>query len=270
MTQLAPPDTTSARTAHEHQHRPSHISAEEWHVRVQLAASYRLMAVAGVNDLTYNHLSARVPGEPDRYLVKGERQLFEQVTASSLLKYDLAGNKISDSADAVSRGGQVIHAGVFEARPDIQAVFHTHTTANLAVSMQKIGLLPLNQHALRVYSRTGYHRFAGFEFDFESRKDLAASLGDKLFLVMQNHGALICGRTVPEAYVEHHNFEFACRAQVAALSAGGVDQLIVPPDDVIAYATAQVEKYLTTITEHSRDWGALLAQARKLDPAFEQ
>lgn len=263
-------DLKSAQIAAGQAARPGQISPEEWHVRVQLAASYRLMAHAGVNDLTYNHLSARVPGAPDQYLVKGERQLFEQVTASSLLKYDLAGNKLSDSADGVSRGGQVIHAGVFEARPDINAVFHTHTTANLAISMQKVGLLPLNQHALRVYSRTGVHPFNGFEFDLESRKALAASLGDKLFLVMQNHGALICGRTVPEAYVEHHNFEFACKAQVAALTAGGVEQLIVPPKEVVDRATAQVEKFLTRITEDSRDWGALLALARNIAPEFEQ
>ncbi|MGE8637583.1 MAG: class II aldolase/adducin family protein [Achromobacter sp.] len=251
-------------------HRPAHVSPEEWHARVQLAASYQLMAHAGINDLTYNHLSARVPGEPEHYIIKGERQLFEQVTASNLLKYDLAGNKVSDSSDSVSRGGQVIHAGIFEARPDIHAVFHTHTTANLAVSMQKIGLLPLNQHALRVYSRTGYHLFNGFEFDLESRKALAASLAGKYFLVMQNHGALICGRTIPEAYVEHHNFEFACRAQVAALSAGGVEQLIIPPKEVVEHATAQVERFLTKITEDSRDWGALIALARKVAPEFEQ
>lgn len=246
------------------------VSAAEWSTRVALAASYRLMAAAGVNDLTYNHLSARVPGEPKHYLIKGERQLFEQVTASSLLKYDLDGNKLSDSADSVSRGGQVIHAGVFEARPDINAVFHTHTTANLAVSMQKVGLLPLNQHALRVYSRIGYHPFSGFEFDFESRKALAASLEGKYFLVMRNHGALICGRTIPEAYVEHHNFEFACRAQVAAFSAGGVEQVVVPSDEVIAHAISQVERFLSVITEDGRDWGALLQQARALDPEFER
>lgn len=251
--------------------RPSNlIDPREWQARVALAASYRLMAAAGVNDLTYNHLSARVPGEPEHYLIKGERQLFEQVTASSLIKYDLDGNKLSDSDDSVSRGGQVIHAGVFRARPDIHAVFHTHTTANVAVSTQKVGLLPLNQHALRVYSRTGYHSFNGFEFDVESRGALIGSLADKYFLVMRNHGVLICGRTIPEAYVEHHNFEFACRAQIAALTAGGVDQLEVPSDEVVARTTAQVERYLTQIDENGRDWGALLALARKLDPGFEQ
>ncbi|SDV48964.1 class II aldolase/adducin family protein [Chitinasiproducens palmae] len=263
---LAP--VLSPVVSRDHDHRPAHISTAEWQARVALAASYRLMAAAGVNDLTYNHLSARVPGEPDRYLIKGERQLFEQVTASSLLKYDLDGNKLSDSSDGVSRGGQVIHAGVFAARPDIHAVFHTHTTANLAVSMQKIGLLPLNQHALRVYSRVGYHPFSGFEFDLASRKALADSLADKYFLVMRNHGALICGRTIPEAYVEHHNFEFACRAQVAALTAGGIEQLIVPTDEVIAHATAQVERFLSVIDENGRDWGALLAQAYALDADF--
>ncbi len=228
-----------------------------------------LMAVAGVQDLTYNHLSARVPDEPDTYIVKGERQLFEQVTASSLVKYDFDGNKRSDSPHTVSRGGQVIHAGVLQARPDIQAVFHTHTTANLAISMQKAGLLPLNQHALRVYSRLGYHDFHGFEFDPESRHVLTKSLEGKYFLVMRNHGALICGRTIAEAYVEHHNFEFACRAQVAALTAGGVDQLVIPSDEVVKYACGQVDKYLTTITEEGRDWVALIEYAHEQFPGFD-
>lgn len=244
------------------------VSDAEWRTRVALAASYRLMAAAGVEDLTYNHLSARVPDAPDTYLIKGERQLFNQVTASSLVKYDFRGNKLSDATDSVSRGGQVIHAGILEAREDINAVFHTHTTANLGVSMQKAGLLPLNQHALRVYSRTANHPFRGFEFDDESRKVLVDSLKGKYFLLMRNHGALICGRTIPEAYVEHHNFEFACRAQVAGLTAGGVDQLVIPPDDVVQYATAQVEKFLSVITEDGRDWGALLKQAYALDPGF--
>lgn len=244
------------------------VSDAEWKARVQLAASYRLLAAAGVDDLTYNHLSARVPDQPNTYLIKSERQLFNQVTASSLLKYDFEGNKLGDITGSVSRGGQVIHAGILESRPDVNAVFHTHTPANVGLSAQKVGLLPLNQHALRVYSRTAYHDFHGFEFDFEARKQLVDSLGDKFFLVMRNHGVMICGRTIPEAYVEHHNFEFAAKAQIAALSAGGVDQLVVPSDEVVAYASAQVDKFLTTITEDGRDWGALLQQAYALDAGF--
>ncbi|MNV69794.1 Decarboxylase NovR [compost metagenome] len=162
----------------------------------------------------------------------------------------------------------MIHAGILAARPDIHAVFHTHTPANVGLSAQKVGLLPLNQHALRVYSRTAYHDFHGFEFDFEARRQLVDSLGDKFFLVMRNHGVMICGRTIPEAYVEHHNFEFAAKAQIAALSAGGVEQLHVPSDAVVAYASAQVEKFLTLITEDGRDWGALLQQAHAVAPDF--
>lgn len=244
------------------------VSEAEWKTRVTLAASYRLLAESGVDDLTYNHLSARVPDQPGAYLVKSERQLFNQVTASSLLKYDFEGNKLDHAPGTLSRGGQVIHAGILAARPDINAVFHTHTPANVGLSAQKVGLLPLNQHALRVYSRTAYHDFHGFEFDFEARQQLVNSLGDKFFLVMRNHGVMICGRTIPEAFVEHHNFEFAAKAQVAALSAGGVEQLIVPSDEVVAYATAQVEKYLTVITEEGRDWEALLKQAHAVAPDF--
>src|SRR5258707_7314358 len=143
------------------------VSEAEWQARVELAACYRLMAAAGVFDLTYNHLSARLADRPEHYLIKGERQLFQQVTASSLVKYDFAGTKLIDSPHAVSRGGLVIHAGVLEARPDIHAVFHTHTAANMAVSNHKWGLLPVTQHALHFFNANGYHHFPGFCFVLE-------------------------------------------------------------------------------------------------------
>jgi ribulose-5-phosphate 4-epimerase/fuculose-1-phosphate aldolase len=197
------------------------VSAEEWRVRVALAASYRLLAEAGVSDLTYNHVSARVPGEPDNYLIKSEDELFDEVTASSLVKYNLRGDKLSNNPGHVSRGGLVIHAGVLEARPDLGAVFHTHTSANIAVGAQKFGLLPLSQHS---YNRVGYHDFKGFEFDIEGRARLVADLGaNNKILTVRNHGVLVVGETVGETHVEHVLFETACRAQVASLSAGSVD-----------------------------------------------
>ena len=243
------------------------VSEAEWQTRLELAACYRLMAHAGVFDLTYNHLSARLPDRPDHYLIKGERQLFQQVTASSLLKYDFAGNKLIDSPHSVSLGGLVIHAGVLEARDDLAAVFHTHTAANIAVSCHKCGLLPISQHALHFYGTIGHHAFAGFEFDLEGRKRLNADLAGRRVMLMRNHGALVCGRTIPEAYVEHHNLEMACQAQIGALAAGGVDQIVIPSDEICRHAAEQAHRR-GTITRDSRDWGALVALADALDPSY--
>jgi ribulose-5-phosphate 4-epimerase/fuculose-1-phosphate aldolase len=243
------------------------VSEAEWQARVELAACYRLMAHAGVFDLTYNHLSARLPDRPEHYLIKGERQLFQQVSASSLVKYDFAGNKLIDSPHAVSRGGLVIHGGVLEARPDIAAVFHTHTAANIGVSTHKCGLLPISQHALRFYGAIGYHEFTGFEFDLEGRQRLNRDLEGKYVMLMRNHGALVCGRTIPEAYVLHHMLELACQAQVAALAAGGVDRIVIPSSEVAAHAARQANGH-GPITRDSRDWAALLELADALDPSY--
>lgn len=244
------------------------VSPEEWKVRVALAASYRLMALAGITDLTYNHLSARVPGEPDHYLIKSEHELFEEVTASSLLKYNLQGDKLSDNPGRVSRGGLVIHAGILEARPDLVAVFHTHTPANMAVGAHKFGLLPLTQHSLRFYKRVGYHDFKGFEFDLEGRKRLVADIGTQNVLIMRNHGVLVGGRSVGEAHVEHHFLEAACRAQVAALSAG-FDQLVVIDDAAASYAAQQIEERWL-IDENTRDWPALIRGLDRIDPSYKE
>lgn len=246
------------------------VSPAEWEARVKLAATYRLMAHFGITDLTYNHLSARVPDHPDRYLIKGQHQLFEEVTASSLLTYDLRGEKVVDTGDYVSLGGLVIHGGVMEARPDLMAVFHTHTPANMGVSVQKFGLLPLTQHAVRFFNRVSYHDFTGFELDLEQRKRLVDALDDKLILIMRNHGVLVCGRSIPEAFVLHHFFETACRAQIAALTAGGgIDNLVLTPDDVAEYAAKQMES-LGEREEDQHDWPALMRLVQRLDPSFAE
>jgi ribulose-5-phosphate 4-epimerase/fuculose-1-phosphate aldolase len=242
------------------------VTEAEWEARVKLAACYRLMAHAGVTDLTYNHLSARIPDRPDRYAIKGEHQFFDEVTASSLLVYDFAGEKIYPSEDSVSRGGLVIHGGVMEARPDIMAVFHTHTAANIGVSAQRCGLLPITQHSVRFFNRIGYHDFKGFEFDLEGRERL--DLEGKLMLVLRNHGVLACGRSIPEAYINHHFFELACQGQVAALSAGGPEALFVPDDELAESAAVQAAK-TGHRDENHRDWAALLRLADRIDPSYK-
>lgn len=240
----------------------------EWRTRQELAASYRLMAAFGFHDLTYNHLSARVPDAPDRYLIKSETQLFEQVTATSLLLYNLAGDKLSTSAEKVSPGGLVIHGGVFAARPDLNAVFHTHSAANMGVSAQKCGLLPVCQHSLLFHNRLAYHNFEGFEFEVGMREKIVRDLGQHKVMLMRNHGSLVCGRTVPEAYFLHHYFEMACRAQIAALTAGGPDALVLPPPEICEHGAQQMEKR-GIVTADGRDWPALFKLARQVAPDFD-
>jgi ribulose-5-phosphate 4-epimerase/fuculose-1-phosphate aldolase len=239
------------------------VSPAEWETRVMLAASYRLMAHAGIFDLANNHLSARIPDRPDAYLVKGQSQFFDEVTASSLLAYDFRGAQLYPSDDCVSPGGLVIHGGVMEARPDLMAVFHTHTPANIGVSAQACGLLPISQHAVKFYNRIGYHEFGGFEFDLAGRERLIRDLEGKRTLIMRNHGVLCCGRSIPEAYVSHHFLEMACRAQVAALAAGGTTALVIPSPEVAEHAARQSEK-----TDRTRDWPALMRLADRIAPTF--
>lgn len=250
---------------------PSHlqniVSAAEWETRVKLAACYRLMAHVGITDLTYNHLSARIPDRPDRYAIKGEHQFFDEVSASSLLVYDFSGERMYPADDSVSRGGLVIHGGIMEARPDIMAVFHTHTAANIGLSAQKWGLLPISQHAVRFFNRIGYHDFEGFEFDLAGRERLVRDIEGKLMLVLRNHGVLSCGRSIPEAYINHHFFELACQGQIAALSAGGPDALLIPTDELSERAAVQAAK-TGHRDENHRDWAALMRLADRIDPSY--
>jgi ribulose-5-phosphate 4-epimerase/fuculose-1-phosphate aldolase len=229
--------------------------SDERRARIELAASYRLLAHFGVSDLTYNHLSARVPGEPGRLLVKPRDMMFEEVTASSLAKHAFD--------DPALRGGaKVIHGGVLAARPDIHAVFHTHTPANMGVASQQHGLLMVNQHAVSFYGRIAYHEFGGFEFDPAMRAPLLASLGDKRVALLRNHGALVCGRSIAEAFVLHHFLEMACKGQIAALSGGAKVTLI--PDAVCEEGARQFE----AADPVGKDWGACLRLAERLDPSF--
>ncbi len=244
------------------------MTHSEWQTRLQLAASYRLMAAFGFHDLTYNHLSARLPDMPDQYLMKGEAQLFEQVTVSSLVLYDFAGRKVRPSPHQVSPGGLVIHGGVLEGRPDLMAVFHTHSPANMGVAAQTCGLLPVSQHSLLFHNRIGYHDFAGFEFDLAGRAALLRDLGPHLCMIMRNHGVLVCGRTIPEAYFLHHYLEMACRAQIAALSVGGLEGLTLPSPEICEHGARQMERR-GVVTAEGRDWPALFALAKTLAPDFD-
>jgi ribulose-5-phosphate 4-epimerase/fuculose-1-phosphate aldolase len=242
------------------------VSKAEWQARCELAAAHRLVAHFVFVDMTYNHVSVRVPGEPDHFLVKADSLFMEQVTASSLVKYDLEGNRVTDSEYKASAAAYNLHAAMLKARPNIVAVVHTHSPANLAVSAQKHGLLPITQQAMRFYNRIARYPNEVDDTTREGADKLAAALGDKWAMILENHGALVCGTTLPEAYIYHHFFELACRAQVGALAGGA--QLIIPEPEACA---VRVKKFgrVGVYDSKSRDWVASMALVEKLFPDYK-
>lgn len=235
--------------------------------RRQLAMAYRLLHRFGFDDLTYNHLSARLPGQAGRFVVKRDDELFEQVTASSLLVSGYHAVEPTNAAGKVSPGALVIHGAIMEARPEVNAVFHTHSPANMAVSAMRCGLLPLTQHAFIFHDRIAYHAFEGFEFEPHMREALVRDLKQADVMILRNHGVLVTGRTVPEAYFRHHYLEMACRAQVAAMAAGGIDQLVWPDDATCRHAASQMAAR-GTVDETGRDWRALTRLADSIFPDY--
>jgi ribulose-5-phosphate 4-epimerase/fuculose-1-phosphate aldolase len=245
------------------------VSEAEWRARVDLAAAHRGLAHYGVDDLTYNHLSVRVPDEPDKLLIKPFGFMFGEVTASSLEKFAFDGTPAKDGDEPLpplKGGGLVIHAGILKARADVNVVFHTHTPAAMGVAAQKHGLLPLNQHAMRFFERIRYHDFGGFEFDPAMRDPLLEDLGaDGWWMLLRNHGALICAKTIPEAFTIHHYLEMACRGQIAALSAGE-GNVVMPPREVCEFSRDQIEN--TPHAVGDKDWPAVLRLCERTDPGY--
>lgn len=244
----------------------SRISAAEWQARCELAAAHRLIAHFVFVDLTYNHISVRVPGEPGHFLVKADNVYMEQVTASNLVKYDLDGRQVEASAGKASPAAYNLHAAVLRARPDIHSAVHTHSPANLAVSAQRHGLLPLTQQAMRFYNRIARYPNEVDDTTREGAGQLAAALGDHWVMLLENHGVLVCGTTLPEAYIYHHFFELACRAQVGALAGGG--ELILPDPAVCAARAAKFGR-IGVYDSTSRDWVAGMALVEKLYPDYK-
>lgn len=205
----------------------------EHQTRVDLAACYRLVALYGMTDMIYNHITARLPGAEDVFLINRYGLHYTEITASNLLKVDLQGNIIDKPADCaygISRAGYVIHSAIHAARPDVQCVIHTHTRAGLAVSAMADGLMPLNQTALRFYKRIGYHDFEGPALDEAEKARLVDDLGAFNSMILRNHGLIACGPTVGEAFNLMYWLESACKAQVDALAGGRA--LVLPPEAV--------------------------------------
>src|SRR5512134_1081480 len=211
------------------------VSPAEWDMRVDLAACYRLVARYGMTDLVYNHITARIPGPEHHILINAYGMLYEEITASSLLKVDLDGNVVArpEGIDySVNAAGYVIHSAVHAAREDVTCVIHTHTRAGIAVSAMQEGLLPLSQTAMRFHGHLAYHDYEGPAFNRGERDRLVADLGARNAMVLRNHGLLACGQSIPQAFNVIYWLENACRIQVDAL--GCNRPLRVPPGAVVA------------------------------------
>lgn len=249
------------------------VTAEEWEARVNLAACYRLAARYGWVDLIYTHISARVPGPKEHYLLNPFGYMFDEITASSLVKIDLDGNIVDPSPHKIHKAGFVIHSAVHAARPDVGCVIHSHTRAGMAVSIMKCGLLPLTQHAMLFHGRVAYHGTEGFALDLDERQRIAADLGDKAVMILRNHGTLVAGSTVPETFSMMWHLEKALQAQVDALASG--QELTTPPKEV-AESTARMGFTSEPMPQYTdgksplgwMEWPALLRMLDRQDPSY--
>ena len=211
---------------------PPGMAAAEWRLRCELAAAYRLVAMFGWDDLVFTHISARVDGENGEptgaFLINPYGHMFEEITASSLVKVDARGVKLEDSPHDVNPAGFVIHSAVHAARHDVVCVLHTHTLNGVAVSAQKEGLLPISQHSIFVLSSLGYHDYEGVALRDDEKPRLVADLGANTHLMLRNHGLLTVGRSVAEAFLAMYFFEASCSIQVRAQAGGGALTAIEP------------------------------------------
>ncbi|KQW65082.1 aldolase [Variovorax sp. Root411] len=244
----------------------SSVSAEEWAVRVDLAACYRLLAQLRMTDWIYNHISANVPGEPGHYLVNAFGLLYEEVSASNLVKVDVKGNLVEDVPLVVNPAAFVIHGAIHEARPDANCVLHTHTAAGIAVSTQKEGLLPISQHALKFYGKVAYHDFEGIALDDSEKVRLVQDLGSKNAVILRNHGLLTLGHDVAKAFKEMYFLERACQIQINATS--GSQMLNMPQQEVCEHTAAQFANDNSFI--QGRDWLAMLRLLDRVDSSYKQ
>ena len=241
------------------------ISKAEWEARVELAACYRLIAHFRMTDWIYNHISARVPGDHEHYLINPFGLLYEEVSASNLVKVDVHGRLWEDAGLDVNPAAFVIHGAIHKARPEVGCVLHTHTAAGVGVAAQAHGLLPISQNAFKVFERVAYHDFEGIALDDDEQQRLVADIGAKDVLILRNHGLLTMGRTVPEAFELMFFLERACQIQIAALAGGS--KVLVPPDAVCVRTSAQFKGDSSYV--QGRDWQALLRLLDRIDPSYK-
>lgn len=247
------------------------VTPAEWKARVDLAACYRLVAHYGMSDMMANHISAAVPGEDNAFLINAYGMLYEEITASSLIKIDLDGNILArpdfGGLDyGINKAGYVLHGAIHRARHDVACVIHTHTWAGMALSALECGVLPITQTAMR-FLRIGYHDYRGVVLDRKEEESLVRDLGASEALILRNHGLVTVGKTIGEAFNWMHRLELTARSQLAAMATGA--KLVPVPDSVLQ------ETYLNYQPQTRRpyglmEWPALLRLMDRLDPSFRE
>ncbi|MEG2879919.1 MAG: class II aldolase/adducin family protein [Comamonas sp.] len=242
------------------------VSAAEWQVRQDLAAAYRLAAIHRMTDHIYTHFSARVPEEADHFLLNAYGLAFDEITASNLVKVDLRGSIVLDATGlGINPAGFVIHSAVHAARHDAACVMHTHTAAGIGVSAQQAGLLMISQHAMRFHGKLSYHDYEGVVLECGEQGRIVANLGRNKAMILRNHGLLVCGDSVADAFDELYYLERACQAQIAA-QAGG-QALCVASDEVAAKVAAQFD--LPHRPSRSKQWPPLIRMLQRVQPAYQ-
>ena len=241
------------------------VSAAEWRQRIDLAACYRLVAMFGWDDLIFTHISARVPGPEHHFLINPYGMMFDEITASSLIKVDLHGHKVLDSPNDINPAGFTIHSAIHAAREDANCVLHVHSVNGVAVSAQDEGVLPLSQHSILVLSSLAYHDYEGLALNEDEKPRLVRDLGNKRFLMLRNHGLLTVGSSVAEAFVAMYFFEAACMIQVRALAGG--QRLRRIGDSIVGGVQLQWDQ-LTRGAGGDLAWPALLRKLDRTDSSF--
>ena len=241
------------------------VSDEEWAIREDLAAAYRMIAFYGWDDLIFTHLSARVPGPEHHFLLNPYQLMFEEVTASSLVKVDVTGNPVEPTPFITNPAGFTIHSAIHMARDDAHAVMHLHTPHGQAVAAHQEGLLPLTQTAMLIRGEVAFHDYEGVAVDLDERDRLVADLGIKNAMILRNHGTLAVGKNVGECFIRIYYLERACQAQIMALSAG--DDVNTPPQGA-PEITAEQGAVGLPMAANFLAWPALKRKAYRLDPSF--
>ncbi len=241
------------------------VSAEEWQLRCDLAACYRLAAAYGWSDLVFTHISARIPGPEHHFLINPYGLMFDEITASSLVRVDQDCKQLSASAFPVNPAGFVIHSAIHQAREDAGCVLHTHTRAGVAVSAQQCGVLPISQQSTFVLGSLAYHDYEGVALRDDEKPRLQADLGSANFLMLRNHGLLTVGKTIPDAFLSMYTFENTCRIQIDAQAGGALVQV----NPQILTGMASVLKTVTAGQGAALAWPALLRKLDRLDTGYK-
>jgi ribulose-5-phosphate 4-epimerase/fuculose-1-phosphate aldolase len=246
--------------------RKGQVSAEEWRLRVDLAAAYRLVAAFKWDDLVFTHISARLPGPAHEFLINPYGLMFDEITASSLVRINLRGEKLDDSPFPINPAGFTIHGAIHGARDDAQCVLHTHTLNGIAVSAQRGGVLPLSQQSIFVLGSLGYHDYEGVALREDEKPRLVRDLGTNSFLMLRNHGLLTVGPTIADAFLGMYTFETVCTIQVRAMAGGG--QLIPIDPRIIDTAMEQARVATAGMGGGALTWPGLLRRLDRTDPSY--